>query len=73
MEVSGFEGSFVPLEIALDVKSELPDFDRIISRADAKLRYDKFNQLRLKHNLRGRDASESSDHIGNTQVRRTNA
>ena len=42
---------FLPLEIFLDVKSEATDYDRIISKTDAAISYDRFNQLRMPRGL----------------------
>ncbi|EJU06094.1 hypothetical protein DACRYDRAFT_97695 [Dacryopinax primogenitus] len=43
---------FVPLEVLLDLRSETRDFERLVPYTDAKLHYDKFNQLRLRKNMR---------------------
>lgn len=42
----------VPLETLVDVRYETKDFDRVVSRTDASLRYDKFNRLRLHDSTR---------------------
>lgn len=54
----------------LDLKSDSPDFDRVIAKTDATLRYDKFNQLRLRNNMCGEDAriqELGSDHFKHHQ------
>ncbi|KZO94872.1 hypothetical protein CALVIDRAFT_538650 [Calocera viscosa TUFC12733] len=43
---------FVPLEVLLDLRSETRDFERLVPYTDAKLHYDKFNQLRLRKKMR---------------------
>ncbi|KZT62125.1 hypothetical protein CALCODRAFT_277895 [Calocera cornea HHB12733] len=43
---------FVPLEVLLDLRSETRDFERLVPYTDAKLHYDKFNQLRLRKRMR---------------------
>ncbi|PWN26691.1 hypothetical protein BDZ90DRAFT_232818 [Jaminaea rosea] len=43
---------YVPLETLVDLKLQTKDFDRIVSRTDASLRYDKFNRLRLNDSTR---------------------
>lgn len=42
---------FVPLEVLLDTRSEILDFERIILRTDASLHNDKFNHLRMRRGL----------------------
>ncbi|WWD18325.1 hypothetical protein CI109_102775 [Kwoniella shandongensis] len=42
---------FVPLEIFLDTKSEATDYDRILSKTDILIPFDKFNHLRLPQGL----------------------
>ncbi|KAK8858435.1 hypothetical protein IAR55_002662 [Kwoniella newhampshirensis] len=42
---------FVPLEIFLDTKSEATDYDRILSRMDISIPFDKFNHLRMPQGL----------------------
>ncbi|CAO1617992.1 unnamed protein product [Parajaminaea phylloscopi] len=59
---------FVPLETLIDVKYETRDFDRVVSRTDASLRYDRFNRLRLNDSTRPlaadvNDNSQAVDHL----------
>ncbi|CAO1616639.1 unnamed protein product [Sympodiomycopsis kandeliae] len=58
----------VPLETLIDLRQETRDFDRIVSRTDASVRYDKFNRLRLHDSSKpvaaGGEASDAStDHL----------
>ncbi len=60
----------VPLEVMLDSKSYSPDFDRVIAKTDATLRYDKFNQLRIRNNMGNEDLQiqgHGSDHLKHHQ------
>lgn len=52
---------FIPLEIFLDVRSEATDYDRIISKSDAAISYDRFNHLRMP---RGLDWPQAKDEWG---------
>ncbi|CAO1631545.1 unnamed protein product [Jaminaea pallidilutea] len=59
---------YVPLETLVDLKYETRDFDRIVTRTDASLRYDKFNRLRLNDSTRPLAAdletpNPSTDHL----------
>ncbi len=58
---------FLPLEVLLDTKGTSADFDRVISRTNAALHYDKFNHLRLRNAM---DAEEEgrSEHLRHHQV-----
>jgi hypothetical protein len=56
----------------LDSKSESVDFDRVISKTDAMLRYDKFNQLRIRNNMandRQLMRGQANEHMRHHQVR----
>lgn len=58
---------FVPLEVMLDSGCSSTEFDRIVSRTDGSLHYDKFNQLRLKNSIKGKDESDVSAHLLHSQ------
>ena len=45
------ETAFLPLEILVDQRSEVIDYDRVVQKADFAISYDKFNPLRVSHGL----------------------
>ena len=51
---------FLPLEIFVDVRSEATDYDRIVSKTDAAVSYDKFNHLRMPRGLEWPDAKDEN-------------
>lgn len=54
---------WVPLEIMFDFQNDPFGFKRVVQKTSAMLRYDKYNNLRLKYNdeVNAEDAADSSD------------
>jgi hypothetical protein len=61
----------VPLEVLVDLRCESREFDRLVPQTDASFRYDKFNRLRLRNDVRstGQTATDNSqDHLHHQTV-----
>ncbi|KAK4056456.1 Protein SABRE [Microbotryomycetes sp. JL221] len=56
-DISTARPVFVPLETLVDLRVEPYGFDRLVPRMSAALRYDKFNELRLRAKPDGNDGS----------------
>lgn len=55
--------AFVPVEVLVDLHLEPWGFDRLLPRSAASIRYDKFNQLRIRKQARSSFESASQDHL----------
>lgn len=67
----GLATSGIPIELLVDLRCESDDFDCLVPQTDAKIRYDKFNRLRLRNSITSsvtKTSAEKDSHLQDQTV-----